>query len=357
MSKSKANKPGFLNVPKICLVTGGSGFVGQRLVEMLIERGAERVVSFDISPKPKDALNSPCVQYFQGDLTKPDDVNRASVGVDCIFHIAALVGPYHAESAYVKVNYEGSLNVLNAARKNGVKKIVMSSSPSTRFPYPDPNVDSLTEDELFKINGGDFAPVFLQPYAETKAMGEKAIRDACGTKDGDLLTLAVAPHQVYGPRDGLFLPSLLESAGDGSLRVFGDGQNRISFCHVDNYCHGLILGAEALYPGSPALGKFYIVTDGPGVQFWKVLDQAVVAMGFTSLFSKFFLPAWFMLFIAALVVFVGDTYAAVTGTPKHVVNFRLKLNPFAVKMLVIHRYAAHMYGTVRLKRKITEIDT
>ena len=183
--------------------------------------------------------------------------------VDCVFHIAALVGPYHPKDAYIKVNYEGSLNILEGCKAQGVKKIVFSSSPSTRFPYPDPNVRGLTEDQLKEKNGGDYTPVFLQPYAETKAMGEKLIREACGKKEGDLLTIAVAPHQVYGPRDGLFLPNLLETAGSGKLRIFGDGKNVISFCHVDNYCHGLILGAEALYPNSPALGKFYIVTDGP----------------------------------------------------------------------------------------------
>ena len=48
-----SNLPGFRNIPLRCLVTGGSGFVGQRLVEMLVERGAKRVVSFDIAPKPK----------------------------------------------------------------------------------------------------------------------------------------------------------------------------------------------------------------------------------------------------------------------------------------------------------------
>ena len=42
-------------------------------------------------------------------------------------------------------------------------------------------------------------------------------------------------HKVYGPRDSLFLPSLLETAGSGKLRIFGNGENLISFCHVDNY--------------------------------------------------------------------------------------------------------------------------
>ncbi len=63
------SKPGF-NIPKQCVVTGGSGFVGQRLVEMLVERGATRVVSFDKMPKPKGASDSPTIIYVEGDLTE-----------------------------------------------------------------------------------------------------------------------------------------------------------------------------------------------------------------------------------------------------------------------------------------------
>eukprot|EP00596_Hydrurales_sp_CCMP1899_P007066 CAMPEP_0119037068 /NCGR_PEP_ID=MMETSP1177-20130426/5174_1 /TAXON_ID=2985 /ORGANISM="Ochromonas sp, Strain CCMP1899" /LENGTH=380 /DNA_ID=CAMNT_0006997801 /DNA_START=54 /DNA_END=1193 /DNA_ORIENTATION=- len=325
---------------KKALVTGGSGFVGQRLVEMLHDKGVI-VVSFDIAPKPKDALESTNIEYIQGDLTNGQsvsDIIKGSGDIDVVFHIAALVGPYHAKEAYYAVNYQGTLNLLEACKVNGIKKIVMSSSPSTRFPHPDPNIEGLTEDQLVEINKGEYAPVFLQPYAETKAMGEKAVRDACGSKEGDLLTIAVAPHQVYGPRDMLMLPSLLQAAGSGKLRIFGKGENMISFCHVDNYCHGLILGALALYPDSPALGKYYVITDGPPQFFWKVLDQAVIGMGFTSLFSKFKIPGWLIMGIAYMVLFVGNTYSAISGTPKHVVNFTLKLNPFAAKMLMIHRY-------------------
>ena len=107
---------------------------------MLIERGCKRVVSFDIAPKPKDASEDSKIEYIQGDITKIDDVLKASENVDCIFHIAALVGPYHPVLAYIKVNFDGTRNVLDAARKHKINKIVMSSSPSTRFPYPDPNV-------------------------------------------------------------------------------------------------------------------------------------------------------------------------------------------------------------------------
>ncbi len=53
----------------------------------------------------------------------------------------------------------------------------------------------------------------------------------------------------------------------------------MSFCYVDNYCHGLIIAEEALYPGSPALGQFYIVTDGGYEYFWSILDKCFVAIG------------------------------------------------------------------------------
>ena len=65
-------------------------------------------------------------------------------------------------------------------------------------------------------------------------------------------------------------------------------------CYVDNYCHGLIIGERALYPGSPALRNFYICTDGEPVNLWRFIDRAPMDMlpGAKSLFSKFKLPGW-----------------------------------------------------------------
>lgn len=244
-------------VPKVCVVTGGTGFVGQRLVEMLIERGAERVISFDVVPPAKERFwNHPKIEYVVGDIADKDALSKICKGADCVWHVAAAVGPFHPKELYHRVNYIGTLNVLEACKINKVPKIVMSSSPSTRFTGSD--VDGLTESDLPTLP----LPRYLQDYAETKALGEMALTAACSD---ELLTVAVAPHQVYGPRDNLFLPNVLEAAGNGMLRVFscartGYGLNRVCFTHVDNYCHGLILCERALYKGSPANGKFYIVT-------------------------------------------------------------------------------------------------
>jgi len=308
--------------------------VGRRLVEMLVERGAERVVSFDRAPRPADALDDPRIEYVQGDLTRRDQVLAACEGVECCFHIGALVGPFHDQAEYERVNYQGTLHVIDGCRAHGVRKLVMSSSPSTRFPYPDPNVRGLTEDDLERINGGPYSPQFHATYARTKAMGERAVLEACSD---ELMTVAVAPHQVYGPRDPLFLPSLLAAARSGALRIFGPGTNRVSFTHVDNYCHGLILGAEALRPGSPALGRFYIVTDGDAQNLWDVIDRAVIGVGLPSLRTRRALPVWLMQGAARGSMALGRVISAVTRTPYPHVMRRLKLTTFSVTMLVIDR--------------------
>lgn len=324
----KASQDGhYPSVPEVCVVTGGTGFVGNRLVEMLVERGAKKVISFDVVPPPEDAWKHPNIEWRVGDITDEDSVDKllSTPGIGCVWHNAAAVGPFHPKPLYYKVNYEGTINIIKSAKKHGINKVVFSSSPSTRFTGVD--VDGLTEDEMPKLP----LDKYMQTYAETKALGEMEVSKACSN---DFMTVSVAPHQVYGPRDNLFLPNLLEAAMNGKLRVFGKGYNRICFTHVDNYCHGLIIAEKALYPDSPALGQFYIVTDGKThpngeqyLNFWKVLDEAVKGMGFTSLWDKAHLPKGLLMFVAVICEFIGNLFGVT-----------MKLNRFNVTVLTMHRW-------------------
>jgi len=194
--------------------------VGQRLVEMLVERGAELVISFDIVPPSSRCWKHRKIKYVIGDITDAQAVSDACEGADCVWHVAACVGPFHPKALYRKVNYEGTLNVIDACRKHDVPKLVMSSSPSTRMNGED--IDGLTEDQLPSLP----MPYYLQEYASSKALGEMACTKANSDK---LLTCAIAPHQVYGPRDNLVLPNVLEAAGSGKLRVFA----KSSMCRFD----------------------------------------------------------------------------------------------------------------------------
>jgi nucleoside-diphosphate-sugar epimerase len=328
------NKPGF-KTARGCtaLVTGSSGLCGARLVEMLLERGASTVICFDITKSDAVLMKRFADSEAQfggkvidltgrtdGDLTSDAAVEKAfqsAEQVDVVFHIAALVGPFHERSMYHSVNVEGTLRIINYCKKYKVTKLVYSSSPSTRFTGAD--IEGLREDQM------EIPKKFLERYAETKAYGELEVTKALDPPN--FYTIAVAPHQVYGPHDNLFLPNLLSTAGNGRLRIFGNGRSKISVCYVDNYCHGLMCGADALYEKSPALGKFYVVTDGPPVSFWKFINEAIVAMGFQDLYTKFHLPLWLLYGLAYICNFVG-----------FIIGKKFKLSPFNVCMLTIHRW-------------------
>ena len=86
-------------------------------------------------------------------------------------------------------------------------------------------------------------------------------------------------------------------------------------------------GADALTPGSPALAKYYVVHDGPPQYFWKIINQAALAMGFADLEKKMHLPVWLLYSIAYVCLFVTK-----------LTRKKFKLTPFSVKMLLIHRY-------------------
>lgn len=325
--------PGFETAEAGChaLVTGSSGFAGCRLVEMLLERGAKTVIAFDIvAPNAVQQKRFEDVQkktggriivlsQTEGDLCSDDAVDAAFKKVpklDIVFHVAALVGPFHNKELYYEVNYRGTLRIIEGCKKYNVKKLVYSSSPSTRFTGDD--VKGLSEDDM------PIPDQFIALYAETKAMGEKAVHQACSD---DLLTISVAPHQLYGPYDNLFLAKLLEPAGSGKLRIFGQGTNKISLCYIDNYSHGLLCGADALYKSSPALANFYVITDDEPQYFWKILNQAIVAMGFVDIETKTHLPVWLLYGVAYFCKFL----TLLTGK-------KFKLTPFTVNMLLIDRF-------------------
>eukprot|EP00747_Dinoflagellata_sp_TGD_P085894 gnl/TRDRNA2_/TRDRNA2_163056_c0_seq3.p1 gnl/TRDRNA2_/TRDRNA2_163056_c0~~gnl/TRDRNA2_/TRDRNA2_163056_c0_seq3.p1 ORF type:complete len:1033 (-),score=167.79 gnl/TRDRNA2_/TRDRNA2_163056_c0_seq3:140-3238(-) len=327
-----------------CLVTGSEGMVGSRLVSMLASRGVKRIVCLDVQDPVTsgfyaraDALRKKydvILEYARMDISSQHAMltneRNPFADVDVVFHVAALVGPFHQHEKYTAVNVMGTGNVLEALRVYGGSHhneknnlvFVDCSSPSTRFDGG--HIRAKMEDELpYCFNGHE--------YARTKALGEQLVLKANGAPGtrGTLATCAIAPHQVYGPEDQLFLPSMLETARNGKLRVFGEGDNMVSFTHVDNITHALILGANKLFvegSESKAAADFFVVTDGPARSFWDVIDMAVTECGFASLYSRCHLSINLLTFIA----YLGTIYTALSG------KF-VKLTPFTVRMLTIDR--------------------
>ena len=313
--------PPLRDAPRVCVVTGGNGLVGARLVSMLVERGAERVVSLDLAlPPGGSGAADPRITPLVADVCDEAALKDAFRGADAVFHVAALVGPGFPRAAYERVNVEGTRAVVAAARAAGVRALVFTSSPTTRLDGADERGSAICDRPAVPPSRQ------LQEYSRTKAAGEA---HALGASCDALRVCAIAPHQVYGPEDRLFLPSLLRAAASGRLRVFGPGDNLISWTSADNAAHAHILAAAALLRGVPGVaGEFFVVSDTGAGFLWDAIDAAVVACGLPSLETRLHIPV-VPLTVAAHAAAAFS--AAFLSKP-------LALAPFAVRMLTMDRY-------------------
>ena len=241
------------------LVTGAGGFLGRYLAEQLLLRG-DAVRNFSRrSYKVLDALD---VEQLQGDLQDPDAVKSACDGVDVVFHNAGVAGIWGPWKRYHGINTLGTENVIAGCVASGVKKLIYTSSPSVTFDGTD------------QINIDESAPYpkeWLCHYPHSKALAEQAVLAANGKKG--LLTCALRPHLIWGPRDEHLIPRLIERARSGKLRRVGDGKNLVDMIYVENAAVAHLQAADALTDGSPVAGKAYFISQGEPVNCWKWINE------------------------------------------------------------------------------------
>jgi nucleoside-diphosphate-sugar epimerase len=121
-------------VTRKVVVLGGLGLVGRRLVEMLAEADPmAEVVASDVGAAPVGLDATSNVSFVRADITDVQALMRLFEGASCVYHCAALVGPYHPHELYEKVNVAGTLNVIEACKAQQVPKLVMTATPSSRF--------------------------------------------------------------------------------------------------------------------------------------------------------------------------------------------------------------------------------
>lgn len=253
------------------LVTGGGGFLGRYIVEQLVARG-DRVRTLQRRASPE--LEAIGVDILRGDVRASDAADSACRGVDCVFHVAALPGIGMNQNAYGANNLLGTENVLAACRRNGVSRLVFTSSPSAVFAGRD------------QAGIDESAPYDLQWltknrawYSVSKARAEQAVLAA---NSADLKTCALRPHLIWGPRDSHLIPRLIERARSGRLRRVGDGTNLVDITYVENAAEAHLLAADALeraatplrgVPASPPAGRSYFISQGEPVNCWQWIDE------------------------------------------------------------------------------------
>lgn len=253
------------------LVTGGAGFIGSHLVEHLLDRGEDVVVLDDFSTGLRRNLASfeGRFRLIEGSIVDPAICGEAMDGVDVVFHQAALGSvPRSVEDPHTThaVNATGTLNVLDAARAAGVRRVVYAASSSA---YGD-------AEELPKHEGMVGRP--RSPYAVTKLTGEGYCR-AFEASYG-LETVALRYFNVFGPRQdpasqyAAVIPLFATAALTGEQPViFGDGEQSRDFTFIDNVVEANLLASTA----SPeATGTVYNVGAGDRTtinEIWKLIAK------------------------------------------------------------------------------------
>ncbi len=214
------------------LVTGGAGFIGSHLVEVLVARGERVRVLDNLATGRLENLSAvkDSVEFIQGDLRDRVVVSQAMKGVEVVFHHAALASvPLSVEDPLTthEVNATGTLNVLLAARDAGVRRVVYASSSSV---YGDgPQLPKREEME----------PDPCSPYAVSKLAGEHLCR-AFWPVYG-LSTVSLRYFNVFGPRQdsdspyAAVIPKFVECLNAGErLPVYGDGKQTRDFIPVSS---------------------------------------------------------------------------------------------------------------------------
>ena len=227
------------------LVTGGAGFIGSHLVDLLIETGHKVVVIDNLSNGRLNNINhlldNEDFEFYELDITNLDDIKPIFKDVDWVFHLAGMsdiVPSIESPKKYYECNVTGTFNVLEASREARVKKIVYAASSSS-YGIPDNYPTAETE---------DIRPQY--PYALTKYMGEELVMHWSQTYK--IPAIALRLFNVYGPRSrttgaygavfGVFLSQKIHNK---PFTVVGDGTQTRDFTYVIDVAAAFVKAAEA----------------------------------------------------------------------------------------------------------------
>lgn len=247
------------------LVTGGAGFIGSHVVDELLRQGHKVVVLDNFSTGRKENLDhvKDSIKLIECDLAKHGDWIKEFDGVDWVFHLAALadiVPSIQNPEGYHNANVNGTFNVLQAARKGHVKRLVYSASSSC-YGIPDTYPTPET------------SPIQPQyPYALAKRMGEELVMH--WSQLYGLPAISLRFFNVYGPRSrtsgtygAVFGVFLAQKLANKPFTIVGDGEQTRDFTYVTDIVQALLAAAK-----SSETNKIYNVGSGKTVSVNRIAE-------------------------------------------------------------------------------------
>lgn len=239
------------------LVTGANGFIGSNLCRALIGRGHE-VVALVLPGTSEKNLEGMKVEIVHGDILRQESLKNAVSGVDAVFHLAALVTDWGSRGLFMKVNVQGTKNVLDAAVEAKVRRFVYMSS--------------LAVHSFSGWDGADeSAPRgnFRYPYSASKIAAEELCNGYF--RENKIETVIVRPgFVIFGPGDMMFFYRIAEVLERNKLYgTINRGRAKFCYSYVENLVDGMVFVCES----GKAAGETYIIADG--VLTWKEFNESI----------------------------------------------------------------------------------
>lgn len=255
---------------KKVLVTGADGFIGSHLVEVLVRSGA-RVKAFVyynsfsswgwLDGLPADLLDQ--LEIFSGDIRDPHGVSESVKDCDFVFHLAALIGipfSYHSPDAYVDTNVKGTLNVLQAARDQGVKKLIVTSTSEV---YGTARYVPIDENHPFQGQS---------PYSATKIGADRLAESFY--RSFNLPVTIVRPFNTYGPRQSAraFIPTIITQLLAGRQEI---SLGSLSPTRDLNYVSDTVRGFIAVMEADSTCGQEINIANGQEHSVGDIADEII----------------------------------------------------------------------------------
>ena len=246
------------------LITGGGGFLGSRIAQLLKERGDEVTV---LGRRAYPHHEQAGIRTIQTDIRESTAIRQACEGMETVFHVAAIPGIWARRKIFQDINVGGTRNVIDACKNAGVSRLVHTSTPSVVF----------GESPLCGVDESQPYPQqYLADYPETKAAAERMVLAA---NSAALSTIALRPHLIWGPGDPHLIPRVIDRARRGQLRIVGDGENLVDITFIDNAAEAHLRAADALTPKAACAGRAYFISQGEPVKLWPWLNGILVELG------------------------------------------------------------------------------
>ncbi len=243
--------------PMRVLVTGASGMFGKAVAIAFLNRGD------DVTVLQRSRSRLDC-REIRGDVTNPVDVARSLDGVNAVVHMAARVSPIGSRRSFEEVNVGGSANVLTAASRAGVTRLVYVSSPSVAH----------VGRAQVGVGATPAQPTLARTrYARSKAKAEILMLEA--DRPG-LSVVSVRPHLVWGPGDTQLVERVVERARTGRLRLVGPGAALVDTTYVDNAAEAIV---AAIDHADTAHGQALVVSNGEPRPVAELLRSICLASG------------------------------------------------------------------------------